>query len=261
MRKLLAILMTWAFLWLPGWSAAASDPGRHETPGARMAAVDGGAGIKDLPRADLVEESDGPVVSDPLEPWNRIVFTLNDLFYHGLLKPVTELYAFILPEPVRIAFGNFFHNLAMPKHFLSALLQGKMEAAGVELTRFGINTILGGLGFFDVAETHFNLKSSDEDLGQTLATLGMDDAIYIQWPILGPSTLRDSFGLVADAALNPLSYVPENPWTRAEIYGGKVVNQTSMRLGEYEDLKKAAIDPYIALRDAYLQMRRDQVQH
>ncbi|MBF0629139.1 MAG: VacJ family lipoprotein [Magnetococcales bacterium] len=206
------------------------------------------------------DEFDSPTVSDPLEPWNRLVFTFNDLFYHGLLKPISQVYVAILPEPVRMMVGNFFRNLAMPKHFVSAVLQGKWEEAGRELTRFGINTVLGGLGFFDVAETHFNLKSSDEDLGQTLGTLGMDDTIYIQWPILGPSTLRDSFGMVGDTMLNPLSYYPENPWTRMELYGTRQVNDTATHLGEYEDLKKAAFDPYVALRDAYLQMRRDQVQ-
>ncbi|MBF0126253.1 MAG: VacJ family lipoprotein [Magnetococcales bacterium] len=254
MRRLILIWMALAFLCPPLYANA--ETVAKEGKAMVTAAVDG-----DASKQDAREESGDLVVSDPLEPWNRIVFTINDIFYHGLLKPVAMLYSFILPEPVRIAVGNFFHNLAMPKHFLSALLQGKLDVAGRELSRFGINTILGGLGFFDVAGSHFNLKSGDEDIGQTLGKYGMGDALYIEWPILGPSNLRDTLGLAGDTFLNPLSYYPHNIWTRAEIYGIKVVNHTSLRIGEYEDLKKAAIDPYIALRDAYLQMRREQIKH
>lgn len=253
MRKYILVFIAMAFLWMP-WYASA-EPSVKENQNVVVAVVDGDASWQTL------KEDADQQVSDPLEPWNRIIFTFNDLFYHALLKPVSLLYEFILPEPVRIAVRNFFHNLAMPKHFLSALLQGKMEAAGKELGRFGINTTLGGLGFFDVADSHFNLKSSDEDIGQTLGTYGMGDAIYIEWPIIGPSNLRDTVGLVGDTLLNPLTYYPENEWTRLGIYGVKVVNHTSLRIGEYEDLKKAAIDPYVALRDAYLQMRRSQIQH
>ncbi|MBF0212046.1 MAG: VacJ family lipoprotein [Magnetococcales bacterium] len=258
MRKLLLTIMALGLLWLPTPSLAGQEVAQRES-GTVMAAPSNALPSTTLP-AEVPEEQEPPAVSDPLEPWNRFIFTLNDLLYHGLLKPAATVYTAILPEPIRIAVGHFFHNLAMPKHFLSALLQGKWEAAGRELSRFGINTVLGGLGFFDVAETHFNLKSSDEDLGQTLGTLGFGDAIYIQWPLFGPSTLRDSIGLAGDSLVNPLSYYPENSWTRMEILGGKTVHDTSTRIGEYEDLKKAAIDPYVALRDAYLQMRRSQIQ-
>ncbi|MBF0296991.1 MAG: VacJ family lipoprotein [Magnetococcales bacterium] len=248
MRNLLLTIMALVFLCLPSLADAQGDGSRNPDRGV-VAAASGD--VKDL--------AEPAPVSDPLEPWNRFIYTINDIFYHGLLKPVSILYSFILPEPVRIAVGHFFHNLAMPKHFLSALLQGKLDVAGRELSRFGINTILGGLGFFDVAATHFNLKSGEEDIGQTLGTYGMGDALFIEWPILGPSNLRDTLGLAGDTLLNPLSYYPSNVWTRAEIFGVKVVNHTSLRIGEYEDLKKAAIDPYVALRDAYLQMRREQI--
>ncbi|MBF0427458.1 MAG: VacJ family lipoprotein [Magnetococcales bacterium] len=252
MRNLLIIWMTVAFFSLPLQAMATDTPSADHAPMV-IASVDGGASQQ------VVKEEADENISDPLEPWNRIIFTFNDLFYHGILKPVTLVYEFILPEPVRVAVKNFFHNLAMPKHFLSAVLQGKWEAAGTELSRFGINTILGGLGFFDVAETYFNLTSSDEDIGQTLGTLGMSDVIYIQWPFIGPSNLRDSIGVASDFVLNPLTYYPDNAWARTAIYNVKVVNHTSLHLGEYEDLKKASLDPYVALRDAYLQMRRDQI--
>ncbi|GAB0058616.1 hypothetical protein SIID45300_02969 [Candidatus Magnetaquicoccaceae bacterium FCR-1] len=259
MHRLLLIWMALAFLCLPSPGVAGNEAVSNK-PQNVVAAIDKDAS-KYANQTPTLDDArlESPAVSDPLEPWNRFVYTLNDLFYHGLLKPIAMLYAAILPEPVRVAVGNFFHNLAMPKHFVSALLQGKVDVAGQELSRFIINTTLGGLGFFDVAETHFNLKSSDEDIGQALGNLGMGDAIYIEWPIIGPSTLRDSIGMAGDVLINPLTYYPENQWTRLEIYGVKMVNHTSLHLGEYEDLQKAAIDPYIALRDAYLQMRRDQI--
>ncbi|MBF0261404.1 MAG: VacJ family lipoprotein [Magnetococcales bacterium] len=259
MHRLLLIWMALAFLWLPS-PGAAGDVAVSNKPQDVVAAIDKDASKYSIQNPVLDDARlDSPPVSDPLEPWNRFVYAINDIFYHGLLKPIAMLYAAILPEPVRVAVGNFFHNLAMPKHFVSALLQGKVDVAGQELSRFLINTTLGGLGFFDVAETHFNLKSSDEDIGQALGNIGMGDAIYIEWPLIGPSTLRDSIGMAGDVLLNPLTYYPENQWTRLEIYGLKMVNHNSLHLGEYEDLQKAAIDPYIALRDAFLQMRRDQI--
>ncbi len=205
--------------------------------------------------ADYLEEAP---VSDPLEFWNRIWFTFNDLFYFGILKPVSQVYGFLVPEVVRIGIANMFHNLAMPKHFVSALLQGKIQLAGIELSRFGINTVLGGLGFADVA-SHFGLESGDEDIGQTLGVWGFGDDLYLVWPVMGPSNFRDTIGMAGDSFLNPTSYWPDDFWARVGIFGGKTINATSLRIGEYEELKAAAIDPYISLRDAYIQNRRQQI--
>ncbi|MBF0147827.1 MAG: VacJ family lipoprotein [Magnetococcales bacterium] len=204
--------------------------------------------------ADVQDE-----VSDPLEPFNRAMFVVNDMIYSVIIKPLAHIYAAVTPEVFRIAVQNFFHNLGMPTHFLNALLQQKPDVAGRELFRFVINTTVGVLGFYDAADRVFNLKTGDEDTGQTLGTYGIGDAVYINWPVLGPSNLRDSVGLVGDAFLNPLSYVPNDVWARAGIQGYRRVNDTSLRLGEYEDLKKAALDPYTAVRDAYLQTRRRQI--
>ncbi len=254
MRTLLFIIIAMASLCLPQHVTA--DSTTDDTNQSVVATTN----VQNTSWEDIQSAADQNV-SDPLEPWNRVVFTINDLFYHAILNPISLAYEFFLPKVVRVAVSNFFNNLSMPKHFISALLQGKIATAGRELGRFGINTTLGGLGFFDVADTHFNLKSGDEDIGQTLGTYGMGDALYIEWPILGPSNLRDTIGLAGDTLLNPLSYYPRNEWTRMAIYGGKIANQTSLHLGEYEDLKESAIDPYIAVRDAYLQMRRDRIKH
>ena len=116
-----------------------------------------------------------------------------------------------------------------------------------------MNSTLGLGGLADVAKA-IDLKSHDEDLGQTLAFYGAGPAFYINWPFLGPSTLTDTIGRAGDVFLDPLTYLGDYwyaPWSR----GLNVVNDTSLRIGDYESLKKAALDPYVALRDAYYQNR------
>ncbi|HIJ82656.1 MAG: mlaA [Magnetococcales bacterium] len=198
-------------------------------------------------------------VSDPLEPFNRAMFVINDFIYSYVVKPLSHVYAAVTPEIFRTAIKNFFHNLSMPKHLVNAFLQGKPDVAGRELFRFVINTTVGVLGFYDAAEQMFDMKPGNEDAGQTLGAYGIGDGVYINWPIFGPSNIRDSFGLVGDTLLNPLSYVPSDMWARTGIRGFQNVNSNSLKLGEYESLKEAALDPYTAVRDAYLQTRRKQI--
>ncbi|MBF0187186.1 MAG: VacJ family lipoprotein [Magnetococcales bacterium] len=210
--------------------------------------------------AELWNDQDSDVhIADPLEPWNRLWFEINDRLYFWVLKPVARGYAAIIPEQGRVMIRNFFHNLSMPIHFVNALLQGKIKQAGAELGRFVFNTWGGFLGFFDVAEAAYDLKAGDEDFGQTLGVWGMGDDLYLVWPVIGPSNGRDTIGKVADTFMNPLTYYPEDFSARAAIFGFKTVNNTSLRIGEYESLKKAALDPYVSLRNAYTQMRRKEI--
>ena len=206
------------------------------------------------------EETEEEVVqvADPLSPWNRAMFHFNDKFYFWILKPFTRGYSAVIPPPVRGGVKNFFHNLTMPIRMVSCILQGKGRAASAELTRFLINSTVGVLGFGNPAKRWSELSPKAEDLGQTLATYGIGDGFYIVWPILGPSTLRDSVGRVGDWFLNPVSYVHPT-----EAYLGiratETVNETSFRIGDYESLKEAAIDPYVAFRNAYIQHRKKKV--
>ncbi|MEO5348517.1 MAG: VacJ family lipoprotein [Magnetococcus sp. YQC-3] len=232
----------------PGTSAADSRPGI--APAVQSSGVTTEASGE---MAFAVED-----VSDPLEPLNRLFFEFNDLFYLGVLRPISTVYAHVVPEPARVGVRNFFQNLATPTHVLSALLQGKGEQAGIEVARFGVNTVFGFLGLVDVAEG-IGLKGKNEDLGQMLGYHGMGDSLYLVWPVLGPSNLRDTAGLVGDTLLNPLSYLPGDVGYQAGLIAHRTVNNTSLHLGEYEDLKKSAIDPYVSLRDAYLQRRHTQI--
>jgi phospholipid-binding lipoprotein MlaA len=193
-------------------------------------------------------------VADPLEPWNRMMFSVNDTLYFWVVKPIAVTYRDITPEPARVGIRNFFENAVTPARYVNCLLQGKNAGADTELRRFVINTTAGVLGFGDPALDQYGLKPVDEDLGQTLAGCGLGNGFYIVWPLLGPSTARDSVGKVGDAFLDPLRYV--EPWELS--IGISVVDYTnaaSFQIGRYEVFKAAAVDPYIAMRESYIQYR------
>ncbi len=225
-----------------------------QTPSSRGEVEDGNLDV-------FAEEAEEEVVqvADPLLPLNRAMFHFNDKLYFWVLKPVARGYRAVIPAPARSGVRNFFHNLTMPIRMLSCILQGKGRAASAELTSFLINSTVGVLGFGNPAKRWPQLNPSEEDLGQTFATYGIGNGFYIVWPVLGPSTLRDTVGMVGDWFLNPVSYV-----SPTEAYLGvravDTVNETSFRIGDYESLKEAAIDPYVALRNAYIQHRKKKVE-
>jgi phospholipid-binding lipoprotein MlaA len=198
-------------------------------------------------------------VSDPLEPWNRAMFHFNDKLYFWILKPIARGYKAVIPKPARVCVKNFFHNLTTPIRLVNSLLQGKVGAAGAEFGRFVFNSTVGILGFGNPARHYPILNPVDEDLGQTLGNYGLGNGPYIVWPILGPSTLRDSIGLAGDWFLNPVSYV-EPTEASLGIKGYEIVNETSLRIGEYESIKKASLEPYVAIRDGYIQYRTKKVE-
>jgi len=198
------------------------------------------------------------LVADPIEPVNRAFFAFNDRLYFWLLKPAARGYAFVVPEPARIGIRNAMENILMPVRLVNSLLQGKVKGAGRELARFTINSTIGMAGLFDTAKNEWEIAASEEDLGQTLGTYGLGHGAYIVLPFLGPSSMRDGVGLGGDALLNPLWYLVDFP-AAAGIYAGKTVNNTSLRIGDYEDIKAAAIDTYLAIRDGYVQYRKGQV--
>lgn len=170
------------------------------------------------------------------------------------------------PEDLRISIRNFFTNLETPVRAVNAGLQGKFRDTGTELTRFFINTTLGIGGFFDPAREHFNLRLKDEDAGQTLGYYGIGPGMYLVLPFLGPSNLRDGIGLIADRGLD-LSY---QFWGRDkgddnyDYLGARTldtINDVSLDKDTYEGIKKDALDPYLFVRDATIQYRKNLVDH
>ena len=211
---------------------------------------------------DLLEEEyieQRVEVADPLEPLNRLMFGVNDVLYFWVVKPCAETCKAVVPEPARTGVRNFFHNLTTPVRYVNCLLQGKGDDADTELRRFLVNTTEGILGFGDPARDKYELQPVQEDLGQTLAVHGMDQGFYIVWPLFGPSTVRDSLGMAGDMFLNPVRYV-EPTETSIYISAGKGINEGSFHVGEYEDFKSASLEPYIAMREAYIQYRNKKIQ-
>ena len=207
------------------------------------------------------EEGEEEVVqiADPLYPWNKTMYHFNDKLYFWLMKPLAQGYSAVVPEDIRLSVSNVFDNITTPIRFVSNLLQLKIKNAGNELFRFLYNSTAGVCGFADAAKMDFDIRKKDEDLGQTLGSYGIGHGIYLVWPFLGPSSLRDTIGKVGDYFLDPVHYI--NPAeTAAGITVYDRVNETSFRIGDYEDLKKSAIDPYVSIRDAYVQHRKKKVE-
>lgn len=205
-----------------------------------------------------IEESEQMEIPDPLEPYNRMMFTFNDRFYFWVFKPFATAYNAVIPEDFRICFRNVFNNATMPVRFLNNLFQLKMENAGIELARFLINSSFGFGGLVDAAD-YVKLKAKEEDFGQTLGWYGLDHGLYIVWPLLGASSARDTVGMAGDGLMNPINWLlPGVQWVFG-VSAYRYTNDQSLRLGEYEDLIKAALDPYESVKDAYAQYRRKQV--
>lgn len=203
-----------------------------------------------------------PATRDPLEKMNRAFFVFNDKLYFWVLKPGAQAYSAVVPTGVRTCVRNAFKNAEFPIRFFNNGFQGKFDRAGVELGRFVINSTLGVGGLFEIASRDFGLNPYPEDFGQTLGVYGVGTGPYIDWPFLGPSDVRDTFGLVGDAALNPTSYISlidSDFLVSGGVKAGRIVNSTSLRIGEYEDFKKSALDPYVSMRNAYLQHRAEEI--
>ena len=197
-------------------------------------------------------------IADPLYYFNYAMYSFNDFLYFAALKPLATGYKAVTPTAFRKGVKNFFHNLLFPVRFVNNLLQGKIKEAGTEVGIFLINTTFGLAGYHQVAQDDFNLNTSNEDLGQTLGSYSIGNGFYLVLPIFGPSSLRDTVGFVGDFFLKPVNYV--DPWeARYGIKAFDTVTSISFRLGDYEALKKAAFDPYIALKDAYIQNRNEKI--
>ena len=244
----LAVSLASAVLLAPAANCYGDDPaGRADVSGEET----------DLREPSFEGKSPPVGVADPIEPVNRGIFYVNDKLYHGVLKPVAKGYKYVVPEGVRIAVRNFFSNLGTPIRAANTLLQGKFKATGTELARFGINSTIGMAGLFDAAKD-WNLHRKDEDTGQTLGVYGLGHGMYVVLPVLGPSSARDAVGLVGDAFLDPLTYLP----TMEGAIGARSLRSEtdlSFRIEEYDELTGAAVDPYIAVRDAYTQYREKRV--
>ena len=143
---------------------------------------------------------------DPWESYNEPVFKFNYNLDKYVIKQVAKGYNAFIGDGEKQLIANVFDNAAFPKRFINSLLQGKFGGAGREISRFLINTTLGGAGMTDVAKYQFGIEKSDEDTGQTFATWGWDKSRYFVLPFLSPLTVRDTVGYAFDLAMDPINY-------------------------------------------------------
>jgi phospholipid-binding lipoprotein MlaA len=196
--------------------------------------------------------------ADPLSGFNEPMFTFNLKLDDWVLRPVASGYADIAPTPVRQSVGRFFDNARVIPRFANNLFQLKLREAGGEVARFGINTTVGVGGLFDPADKWFGLKEHPNDFGLTIRYYELPTGPYVMLPFFGPSTVGDTVGLVADGAMDPISYFV--PWyVSIAVAGGQraveAVNYRSLNLNQFEEADRYAIDLYGSVQDAYLQTR------
>ena len=193
--------------------------------------------------------------NDPWEGFNRKMYAFNDGL-DKVVRPVAVGYDKVMPDPLQRGVGNFFRNLDAPVTFVSSILQGKFAQSADVFGRFLVNTTIGLLGFFDVA-SKAGIPFYNEDLGQTLATWGYKDSNYLVLPFFGPSTLRDGAGRLTDSFIHPVGRAihGRGEWGYYIIRG---IDQRSRYLDQDAELE-AAYDPYVLMRDVWLQNREFQI--
>jgi ABC-type transporter lipoprotein component MlaA len=233
-------------------------------------------GLTRPPAADLSRRSQPEAeivvlpksVPDPIEPFNRVMWGFNKALMTGVIKPSSRVYRFVVVKPVRTGIGNFGRNLTYPGRLINNLLQGKWSGARDESYRFACNTTVGVAGCFDPA-TKWKIPKSDADFGQTFGKWGWKPQCFIMLPLYGPSNERDTVGLAADTAANPLLYiapyefVANNPLTWLGPYSWftylDMYNNLTDTVGEYVRFSQAEMDPYSEIQYAWTFARENRV--
>lgn len=204
------------------------------------------AGCAGVPQREL------PPTPDRIERVNRGIDSFNRAVDRHFLRPVARGYEKVLPRVVRTGIGNFFDNLGEPVNFVGNLLQGKFAPAGKDVGRFLFNSTAGIGGLFDIA-TLAGMERSDEDFGQTFAVWGIPSGPYLVLPFFGPTTLRDGFGDILDIPAD-LLYSIEERSVRDKLVALDLLDTRARYLGA-DDAYYDALDPYVFLRESYLQHR------
>jgi len=197
---------------------------------------------------------------DPLEPYNRAVFAFNNGVDYVLLDPLTEAYRFVVPDVFRLAISNFLTHIKSPVYLANELLQGDLDDAGLVTKRFVLNSFTGFGGIVDTASWE-GMTYEPEDFGQTMAVWGVGSGPYVVLPLFGPSTTRDSFGLLGDMVLDPINWyawdsVHENTDVDTIRLGATILSTKDQFLDLQKDLKRNSLDYYAATRSVWLQRRQ-----
>lgn len=196
---------------------------------------------------------------DPLQPYNRAMFSFNQNLDKVVLKPVATGYRNVTPSLVRRGVTNFFGNLDDVWSTGNDFLQGHVAMGFNGIMRVGVNTVFGVFGLLDIA-TPMGLYRHPNDFGLTLARWGVGSGPYFVMPIFGPSDLRDATGTVADVWYAPVHDVTHDVSVRNSAMALDFVNKRANLLSTTDLIEQIALDPYVFTRDAYMQQRRSRVQ-
>jgi len=196
-------------------------------------------------------------VYDPLEPFNRAIFSFNNAVDKVVLEPAAKGYR-KLPSPVQSGLSNFLGNLKMPIVIINQILQGQGGNAIESTGRFALNSTVGLFGLFDVA-TKVGLEEKEEDFGQTFATWGIGDGFYVVLPIFGPSNVRDAVGTVLTYTIDPVNaylLTEGEAWAVTTRMSVNAVDYRSKIIDEVNALRDNSLDYYAAVRSSYYQNRK-----
>jgi phospholipid-binding lipoprotein MlaA len=189
---------------------------------------------------------------DPFEPVNRGIYRFNDATDRFILRPAAKGYQWITPDPVQVSISNAFDNWTYPVTIVNGFLQAKFKQGFSDTGRFLVNTTIGILGLFDPA-TPLGLVEHREDFGQTFAKWGAPPGPFIMVPLFGPRTILSGIGTLADVQVNPLVQ-----WRNTSMRDKALILwaiETRASLIGPDKIIEDAFDPYLFVRDAYLQNR------
>ena len=261
-------------------SSASQNEPKATTSQAEAAAPEPADQSADDPFFDPFARTDEPAGGEEYDPWepvNTKIFEFNRQVDRWVLKPVAQGYNAVVPNPVQIGISNVFYNIRFPSRLINNLAQGKFAGAGTEVGRFLLNSTFGFGGLVDVAR-ELNITTPEEDTGQTLGYYGVKPGPYLVVPFLQPFTVRDFFGYLGDIALNPINWlvfpiievngVPSliahhnrttSSIAQISMRVGEIVNDRSLNLEKFQGVEEATLDLYTAVKNAYLQKRRNQI--
>jgi phospholipid-binding lipoprotein MlaA len=217
----------------------------------------------DVPKSPEAQ-AEAQAVDDPLEGMNRVHFEVNDFLDRLLIRPLTELYRFAVPDYVRERVANVLANMGEPVIFANNLMQGETTHAGITIERFVINTTIGVAGIFEVAGD-WDLPKQKGDFGQTLSVWGVKAGPYLVLPLFGPSNFRDAIGLGVDMAMSPWQWIAADGGRAVKnevVYSSLAADGLTRReetLDDYDALRAGSIDFYAEMRSVYTQYRDKQL--
>jgi phospholipid-binding lipoprotein MlaA len=219
-----------------------------------MVLIQGCASTGSLNASNMASDRGG---ADPFESVNRVTAAFNAGLDAALVKPLAQAYKFVTPPPIRMMVGNFFGNLSDLWTGTNNLLQGKPKNAVSDFTRFTVNTVWGLLGLVDIA-SDLGLEKHNEDFGQTLGVWGVPPGPYVVLPILGPSSVRDTAGLIPDSLASPLRSIKHQS-TYYSFLGTRAIDTRAGFLSAERFMDSASLDDYAFFRNGFFQRRFSQV--